>query len=119
MIVVDASVVIAFLDPDDAHHRVAVDLLADAMPPLIVHPITAAEVLVAPVRHGVADAVWADLVAIGVEIDDSPIDPLQLARFRAETGAKMRDCCVLAIAATRKVAVAPFDERLSRHAAAP
>lgn len=116
MIVVDASVLIAFLDPNDAHHSVAVEILEDASPPLFVHPITAAEVLVAPERNDVADAVWADLVAIGVEVDDTPIDPLMLARLRVKTGCKMPDCCVLASAATRNTAVATFDERLRRHA---
>ena len=116
MIVVDASVLIAFLDPSDVHHVAAVEMLADAAPPLVVHPVTAAEVLVAPVRNGVADAVWADLVAIGVEIDDIPMDPLQLARLRVETGCKLPDCCVLASAAAHGVPVATFDERLRRSA---
>jgi predicted nucleic acid-binding protein len=119
MIVADASVLIAFLDPNDANHAAAVELLADAVPPLVVHPITAAEVLVAPVRNGVADAVWADLTAIGVEIDGTPVDPLQLARLRVETGCKMPDCCVLASAANLDTAVATFGARLGRQADAP
>lgn len=114
MIVVDASVLIAYLDPGDAHHAKAVELLGDASPPLIVHPITAAEVLVAPQRRGVADQVWADLVAIGVQIDDTPIDPLQLARIRKETACKMPGCCVIASAVNRNTTVATFDERLRR-----
>jgi predicted nucleic acid-binding protein len=117
MIVVDASVLIAFLDPDDAHHAVAVTLLEEATPPLLAHPITAAEVLVAPVRRGIADAVWADLVSIGVEVDTTVIDPRQLATIRATTNCKMPDCCVLATAANRHAPVATFDERLARHAA--
>ena len=116
MIVVDASVLIAFLDPNDAHHSAAVEILEDASPPLLVHPITAAEVLVAAVRNDVADAVWADLLAIGVEVDDTPIDPLILAKLRVKTGCKMPDCCVLATAATRQAVVATFDGRLRRHA---
>ncbi|MFN0028732.1 MAG: type II toxin-antitoxin system VapC family toxin [Acidimicrobiales bacterium] len=116
MIVVDASVLIAFLDPNDGHHSSAVELLAEASPPLLVHPITAAEVLVAPARNGVADAVWADLEAIGVKIDDGPIDPWQLAEIRARSGCKMPDCCVLAVAATRRAPVATFDDQLRRHA---
>lgn len=116
MIVVDASVLIAYLNPNDAHHIAAVELLADATPPLFVHPITAAEVLVAPARHGAAESVWADLAAIGVEVDNTPIDPIQLARIRAGTGCKLPDCCVLATAALRHAAVATFDERLRRHA---
>ncbi len=116
MIVVDASVLIAFLDPNDAHHSAAVEVLAAASPPLLVHPITAAEVLVAAVRNDVAEEVWGDLVAIGVLIDDTPIEPLILARLRVKTGCKMPDCCVLASAAARHIAVATFDERLRRHA---
>ncbi len=116
MIVVDASVLIAYLDPNDAHHSAAVEILEDASLPLLVHPITAAEVLVAAVRNDVADAVWADLMAIGVEIDHTPIDPLILAKLRVKTGCKMPDCCVLASASTRGTAVATFDERLRRHA---
>jgi predicted nucleic acid-binding protein len=119
MIVVDASVLIAFLDPNDTHHHTAVETLADATPPLLVHPITAAEVLVAPARRGIADAVWADLMAIGVEIDDTAIDPMRLVRLRAETGCKMPDCCVLATAAVRRAPVATFDERLARNAKSP
>jgi predicted nucleic acid-binding protein len=59
--------------------------------------------------------VWADLMAIGVQIDDTAIDPLLLAGLRVKTGCKMPDCCVLASAATRTTAVATFDERLRRH----
>ena len=75
--------------------------------------------LVAPVRRQVAEAVWADLVTIGVEIDRSPIDPMQLARLRVETGCKMPDCCVIALAATRNAAIATFDERLAKFAGPP
>jgi predicted nucleic acid-binding protein len=117
MIVVDASVLIAFLDSNDRHHLAAVDLLEQALPPLIVHPITAAEVLVAPTRRGIADRVWSDLVAVGVEIDDTPIDPLQLARLRVETGCKLPDCCVVASALAHHVSVATFDSRLRKHSA--
>ena len=116
MIVLDASVLIAYLDPNDVNHDAAVELLADAAPPLVVHPITAAGVLMAPVRRGIEEAVWADLVAIGMEVDSSPIDPIKLARLRATTGCKMPDCCVLAVADTRQAAVATFDDRLARHA---
>ncbi len=115
MIVVDASVLIAFLDSNDARHSAAVEILEDASPPLFVHPITAAEVLVAAIRNDVADAVWADLMAIGVELDDTPIDPLQLAKLRVNTGCKMPDCCVLASAATHNTAVATFDAQIRRY----
>jgi hypothetical protein len=81
--------------------------LVEATPPLLVHPVTAAEVLVAPMRHGLGEAVSADLVAIGVEIR-----PLGDGSDATLPGCKMPDCCVLAVAATRGVAVAGFDERV-------
>ena len=89
--VVDASVLIAFRVPSDVHHVAAVEMLDDGAPPLIVHPVTAAEVLVAPVSNGQADEVWADLLAIGVELDDTPMDPRQFARLRVETGWRLPD----------------------------
>ena len=119
MIVVDASVVIAFLNPDDAHHEAAVELLESSAPPLMLHPITAAEVLIAPMRLGLADRLWADLVAIGVAVDDRPIDPMQLARLRVETGCKLPDCCVIATALALETSVATFDERLRRNSSSP
>jgi len=115
MIVVDASVLIAFLDSNDGHHSAAVDLLEHAVPPLIVHPITAAEVLVAPTRKGVAEQVLSDLVAIGVEIDDTSIDPLLLAKHRVESGLRLPDCCVVASSRAHQVPIASFDVRLRKH----
>jgi len=115
VIVVDASVLIAFLDASDSHHQAAVERLENAVPPLIVHPITAAEVLVAPARQGIADQVWSELVAIGVQIDDTPINPLQLAKLRVETGCNIPDCCVIVAAAARHATVATFDERLRKY----
>ena len=115
MIVVDASVLIAYLDRSDRHHAAAIELLAESAPPFVVHPLTAAEVLVSPTRAGIADKVWSDLVVIGVEVDDTPVDPTQLARLRADTGCKMPDCCVIATALNRGTTVATFDKRLRKH----
>jgi predicted nucleic acid-binding protein len=114
MIVVDASVLIAYLDRADAHHAAAVELLAEATPPLIVHPITLAEVLVAPTCQGSADKAWAVLQAIGVKLHGEAIEPLHLARLRVDTGLRMPDCCVVDAARHHQCAVATFDERLRR-----
>ena len=119
VIVVDASVLLAFLNPGDLHHSAAVNALAEALPPLLIHPVTAAEVLVGAVRRGVEDAVWGDLVAIGVELDRTPDDPMALARLRVETGCKMPDCCVLLVSVRRNAPIATFDERLRAKAAKP
>lgn len=113
MIAVDASALIAYLDPDDAHHAAAVDKLAAATPPLIVHRVTAAEVLIGPTRRGTADEVWRDLVAIGAELDDEAVDPHVLATLRVETGCKLPDCCVIAVARARGCEVVTFDARLA------
>jgi predicted nucleic acid-binding protein len=117
MIVVDARVLIAFLDRADAHHEAAVEWLADASPPLVVHPITLAEVLVAPTRNGSAEQAWAVLHSIGVELHSEPTDPLQLARLRVNTGLRMPDCCVIDAARHHGCAVATFDDRLRRASA--
>ncbi len=112
MIVLDASILIAYLDPRDAHHAAAVDLLAESVGELVVHPITAAEILVHPTRTGVDGAVWQDLAAIGLIVDVAPLDPHQLARLRVTTGCKMPDCCVLATAVNRGGVVLTFDQQL-------
>jgi len=117
MIVVDASVLIAFLDRADAHHEAAVEWLADATPPLVVHPITLAEVLVAPTRNGSAEQAWTVLQSIGVELHTEPTDPLELARLRVHTGLRMPDCCVVDAARQLGCLVATFDERLRRASA--
>jgi len=118
VITLDASVLIAYLDPDDAHHRAAVELLVEQTPPLIVNPITAAEVLVGPTRCGVAAAVWADLLAIGVTLDTVPIDALALAALRVDSRCKLPDCCVLASAVNHQTNVATFDHQLRQSAQA-
>ena len=57
LVVLDASFVIAFLDPDDALHDAAVEVLADHQHDDLVIPASVhAEILVAPYRSG-ADAV--------------------------------------------------------------
>lgn len=53
MIVLDASVLIAYLDGDDGHHEAAERLLAGAIDDdLAANALTLAEVLVVPVRGG-------------------------------------------------------------------
>jgi predicted nucleic acid-binding protein len=67
IVVVDASVVIAFLDARDRHHARAVDALRASGNDTVVLPASAyAEVLVRPLQRGpaagaVVDAVVADL----------------------------------------------------------
>ena len=108
MIVVDASVLIGWLDERDAHHAAALDVLA-SVERFVVHPLTLAEVLVHPARAGREAGVLARLDAIGMIESNRPIDAIALARLRATTGLKMPDCVVLACAAAHELDVASFD----------
>lgn len=111
VILVDASVLIAWLDERDAHHEAAIDMLA-SVERFLVHPLTLAEVLVHPARQGREGEVLTRLQAIGMVVSTLPIDPVDLAKVRAATGLRMPDCVVLASARVHQLSVASFDEGL-------
>lgn len=118
MIVLDASVLIAYLDGDDDHHPAAESLLARAIDDdLGANPLTLAEVLVAPVRD---DRLEPVLVALReLEVTELPFPPdtdTRLARLRVTTGLRMPDCCVLLAAEDLSGTLASFDERLTQAA---
>ncbi len=115
MIVLDASVLIAHLNPTDAHHVDATGMLLIAPPgSLLVHSMTLAEVLVGGARIGRGAQMQADLLATGIEITPHVQDePLRLAELRARTGLKLPDCCVLDAAITNSASVATFDQALA------
>ena len=114
MIVLDASVLIAFLDRDDNHHAAAERLLTRSIDDdLAVNPLTMAEVLVAPVRDNRPELVLAALDALEIQELTSPADTaVRLAQLRATTGLNMPNCCVLLAAEDSAASVASFDERL-------
>jgi predicted nucleic acid-binding protein len=118
VIILDASVVIAFLEPADVHHDDAVGIFARGPEPLVMHELTLAEVLVAPARAGRDEALLSDLYRIGVRpaVFEAPLAPL-LARLRVRTGLKMPDACVLATALQfaheGEARLATFDARLA------
>lgn len=120
MIVLDASVLIAYLDSDDAHHDVAEQLLLDAADEeLGVGVLTLAEVLVGPVREGRDDAVLAVLRDLEVAELALPADAaVSLARLRASTGLRMPDCTVLLATEAAAADLASFDSRLVKAAIA-
>lgn len=111
MIVVDASVLIAWLDDRDIHHLAAIDVLA-AVERFVAHPLTLAEVLVHPARSGGHSDVLSRLEAIGMDISTHRTNPVDLALLRAHSGLKMPDCIVLACALAHGVGVATFDDAL-------
>lgn len=118
MIVLDASVVIAALSPSDLQHARALRLLAEQVDEqFVLHAVTRAEVLVAPVRAGRADIVEAQLDALGVStVGLRSSDALALAQIRSRAGMKLPDCCVLLAAMESGAVVATFDDQLARAA---
>jgi predicted nucleic acid-binding protein len=115
VIVLDASVLIAYLDGDDRHHGAAETLLAGAIDDdLGANPLTLAEVLVAPARDGRLEPTQTALRDLEVRELPFPSDAaVGLARLRAGTGLKMPDCCVLLAAEDSGATVATFDDRLA------
>jgi predicted nucleic acid-binding protein len=118
VIVLDASVLIAYLDGEDDHHAAAETLLAEAIDDnLAANPLTLAEVLVVPARDGRLDLVRAALRDLEVQELQFPADTaVRLAQLRARTGLKMPDCCVLLAAEDAAASVASFDDRLAQAA---
>lgn len=115
MIVLDASAVIAFLDPSDALHSDAVATLCSLGPQDFgLSPITHAEILVGPTRAGTLEPTRAALAALRVSEVALPADAApRLASLRAETQLKLPDCCVILAAAQSGAAVLTFDRRLA------
>lgn len=115
MIALDASVLIAHLNPVDIHHDAATRiLLAASTESLLVHTITLAEVLVGGVKIGRGAQMHADLHAAGIHLaghDDH--EPLRLAELRATSGLKLPDCCVLDTAISNDASLATFDDALA------
>lgn len=114
MIVLDASVLIAYLDGDDDHHVAAETLLVGAVDDdLGVNSLTLAEVLVVPAREGRLGPAQRALGDLEVEELAFPPDAaVRLAQLRASTGLRMPDCCVLLAAGDAVATVASFDDRL-------
>jgi len=118
VIVLDASVLIAYVDGSDALHGRAEQLLeAIINEDLGANTLTLAEVLVAPTRADRLDAMRK--VLTDLEIDELPFPTRaaeRLAELRVATGLKMPDCCVLLAAEDRGGTLASFDDQLVRAA---
>lgn len=116
MIVLDASVVIAFLYSSDLHHKRATELLEEhSAAEFQMHQLTLAEVLVGAARTGRGAQLFDDLMSLGVVAHEPGAnEPLILAELRATTGLRMPDCCVLAVAQQETLPLATFDDRLAR-----
>ena len=116
MIVLDASVVIAYLDQNDRHHERATEIFEQhAASGFRVHQLTLAEVLVGAVRIGRGNQLLDDLTSIGVVASaPAPGEPLILSELRATTALKMPDCCVLSVALHESLPLATSDDQLAQ-----
>lgn len=118
MIVLDANVIIAYLDGADPHHARAEELLArEVDDDFGANPLTLAEVLVLPARADHTDTVRTVLRDLEVQELAFPTDTaVKLAQLRANTGLKMPDCCVLLAAEHADARMASFDGELTKAA---
>lgn len=114
MIVLDASVLIAYLDGEDIHHNRAETLLAREIDDqFAASSLTLAEVLVVPVREDRLTAVREALQDLELRELPFPADcAVKLADLRANTNLKMPDCCVLLAAQDAGARLASFEDRL-------
>lgn len=116
MIVLDASVVIAHLTSQDAHHRAATAFFRENLDEqFLVHTLTLTEILVGPTRVDRGDFAMQQLTVLGIaEWTPPAASAARLARLRAEQPLKLPDCCVLDAAMVTGSALATFDDRLAR-----
>ena len=119
VIVLDASVLIAYLDSEDEHHDRAEALLAREIDDdFAANSLSLAEVLVGPVRQNRLNDVRAALDGLELRELPFPTDTaVKLADLRATTNLKMPDCCVLLAAEDAHARLASFDNRLADSAA--
>lgn len=120
VIVLDASILIAYLDEDDEHHDRSMVLLSREIgDDLAISPITLAEVLVAPTRDQRSAPVLTAITALEVASIPITVDSaVRLAQLRVTTRLRMPDCCVLLAAQDASARVASFDDRLLTAASA-
>jgi predicted nucleic acid-binding protein len=119
VIVLDASVLIAYLDGEDRNHGRAETLLAREIDDdIAANSLTLAEVFVVPAREHRLDAVRAALQDLDLQERPFPTDTaVKLAELRTTSKLKMPDCCVLLAAEDARARVASFDDRLADVAA--
>jgi len=114
LIVLDASVLIAQLDGNDAHHEDAKRLLRDSGGETLgASTMTLAETLVKGARSGQLREMREAIERLGVsELLTGADAHVRLAELRARTGHKLPHCCLLLAAKEIGGVVASFDSAL-------
>ncbi len=118
-VALDADVVIAFLDPSDAQHQHAVELLREDLAggdDILIAATVYAEVIVKPLQHGTDGTVDQFLGAVGAHVVD--VDRA-LARRAAQLRARHRalrlpDVLSLATALISDARLLTLDRALQR-----
>lgn len=115
MIVLDANVVIGFLDGTDPHHEASLDLLErHFVDGFGCNALTVAEALVHPTRVDRQDAALASLTRIGVQtIPLDASDAIALADVRSTHRLRMPDAVALLTAMQFRSELATFDSGLA------
>jgi len=114
--VLDASVLIAAMNPADEHHGAATSLLRRGaiQGALLAHPITIAESAVGAAQHGRLQQVHDAYAALGLKVTIPDADePWRLAQSKAATRLPLPDCCVLDAAIRSGASLSTFDSRLA------
>lgn len=114
MIILDARVLIAFLDEYDSHHRDSKNLIeANFLEGFGVSAVTLAEALVYPSKAGKEDRALSSVRRLGVKtIGVEPNDGIPIARLRANHAIRMPDALVLHCALSTGSRIATFDRGL-------
>ena len=115
-VVLDASVLIALMNPGDVHYAAAVTMVRRGAIAggLLAHAITVAESAVGAAEHGRLEQVRRAFDGLGlVTAESDPEQPWRLAALRAEARLPLPDCCVLDLAIVSGGDLATFDTRLA------
>jgi predicted nucleic acid-binding protein len=115
VIVLDANVLIGFLDANDSHHAAAVELLERRFASGFASSVlTVAEALVHPTRAERQDAAMTALASIGVRVIPlEASDASELARVRNSYRLRMPDAVALHTAIRTGSELATFDMALT------
>jgi predicted nucleic acid-binding protein len=118
-VALDADVVIAFLDPSDAQHHQAVELLREHLAggdDILIAATVYAEVIVKPLQHGTDGTVDQFLAAVGAQVVN--VDRAlarRAARLRGHYGAlRLPNALSLATALVSDARLLTLDRALQR-----
>ena len=115
--ILDANILIAAMDPNDAHHARVAAFLKNTTDDLRIPRLSLAEALVAQVHARRGEQAQKAIQSLGIqELGGNLVSALDLATLRDATGLKMPDCVVLASARASQARLATTDAKLAKAA---